>query len=79
MDIQLLIKQIAKHYPKHSHYKCSINESYTDNTIKTNLLKELVQILAKQPSALEEFMQSKQPKSHAEAEFWQKYFEYRGL
>ena len=45
----------------------------------SNLLKELTQFLAKQPSALEEFMHAKQPKTHAEAEFWQKYFEYRGL
>ena len=41
MDIQLLIKQIAKHYPKDAHYKYSINESNTDNNIKTNLLNEL--------------------------------------
>jgi hypothetical protein len=45
----------------------------------SNLLKELAYLIAKQPSALEQFMQAKQPKSHAEAEYWQKYFEYRGL
>jgi hypothetical protein len=45
----------------------------------TTLLKELTQFLARQPSALEAFMKSKQPTSHAEAEYWQKYFEYRGL
>jgi hypothetical protein len=45
----------------------------------SNLLKELTQLLAKQPSALEAFMKAKQPNSHAEAEYWQKYFEYRGL
>ena len=45
----------------------------------STLLKELTQFLVKQPSALEVFMQAKQPKTHAEAEYWQKYFEYRGL
>jgi len=45
----------------------------------SNLLKELTQFLVRQPNALEAFMQSKQPKSHAEVEYWQKYFEYRGL
>ncbi|CAB4129244.1 hypothetical protein UFOVP112_342 [uncultured Caudovirales phage] len=45
----------------------------------SSLLKELTELLARQPSALEAFMQSKQPKTHAEAEYWQKYFEYRGL
>jgi len=45
----------------------------------TTLLKELTQFLTRQPSALETFMNAKQPKTHAEAEYWQKYFEYRGL
>jgi hypothetical protein len=45
----------------------------------SNLLRELAHLLAKQPSALEAFMQAKQPKTHAEAEYWQKYWEFRGL
>ena len=45
----------------------------------TNLLKELTQFFAKQPNALEQFMAAKAPKTHQEAEYWQKYFEYRGL
>lgn len=45
----------------------------------STLLKELTELLAKQPSALEAFMKAKQPQTHAEAEYWQKYFEYRGL
>lgn len=45
----------------------------------SNLLKELTEFFAKHPSALEEFMAVKQPKSHAEVEYWQKYFEYRGF
>jgi hypothetical protein len=45
----------------------------------STLLKELTQFLAQHPTALEAFMNAKQPKSHAEAEYWQKYFEYKGL
>ena len=45
----------------------------------SNLLRELTQLLAKQPSALEAFMKVKAPQTHAEAEYWQKYFEYRGM
>ena len=45
----------------------------------TELLKELTKFFAKEPSALEAFMQAKAPQSHAEAEYWQKYFENRGL
>ena len=45
----------------------------------TNLLKELTQFFAKQPNALEQFINAKQPKTHADVEYWAKYFEYRGL
>jgi len=45
----------------------------------TKLLKELTQFFAKQPTALEQFINAKEPKSHAEVEYWVKYFEYRGL
>jgi len=45
----------------------------------SKLLKELTRFLVTQPSALEAFMKAKQPKTHAEAEYWQKYFEQRGL
>jgi len=45
----------------------------------SKFLKELTQFLAKQPTALEAFMKSKQPKTHSEVEYWQKYFEYRGM
>ena len=45
----------------------------------SKLLKELTQFLAKQPSALEAFIISKNPQTHADVEFWTKYFEYRGL
>jgi len=45
----------------------------------TKLLKELTQFFAKHPNTLEVFMTTKSPQTHAEAEYWQKYFEYRGL
>lgn len=45
----------------------------------STFLKELTQFFATHPNALEQFMASKAPKSHAEAEYWQKYFEYKGL
>jgi hypothetical protein len=45
----------------------------------SNLLKELAYLIVKQPSALEAFMKSKNPQTHAEVEYWQKYWEFRGL
>jgi len=45
----------------------------------TKLLKELTQFLVKQPNALEAFINSKEPKSHAEVEYWTKYFELKGV
>lgn len=44
----------------------------------TELLKELTQFFATQPKALEALINSKEPKSVAEVEYWQKYFELRG-
>jgi hypothetical protein len=45
----------------------------------SKLIKELVEVFTKQPNALEAFVNSKNPKTHADIEFWSKYFEYRGL
>ena len=45
----------------------------------SKILKELTQFLAKQPSALEAFINSKNPQTHADVEFWSKYWEFRGL
>jgi hypothetical protein len=45
----------------------------------TKLLKELTQFLTKQPNTLEAFIVSKEPKTHADVEYWAKYFEYKGL
>jgi len=45
----------------------------------SKLLKELTKFFVTQPSALEQFVTAKEPKTHADAEYWQKYFEFRGL
>lgn len=45
----------------------------------SKLINEIIEFFAKQPSALEAFIVSKEPKTHADVEYWSKYFEYRGL
>ena len=45
----------------------------------SKLLEQFTQLFAKQPSALEQFLASKEIKTHADIEYWSKYFEYRGL
>jgi spore coat polysaccharide biosynthesis predicted glycosyltransferase SpsG len=45
----------------------------------SKIIKELVELFAKQPTTLEMFVNSKEPKTHADVEYWSKYFEYRGL
>jgi hypothetical protein len=45
----------------------------------SKLIKEVTEFFAKQPSALEAFINSKNPQTHADVEFWSKYFECRGL
>ena len=45
----------------------------------SKLLQELTQFFAKQPTALEQFLASKSIKTHADVEYWAKYFEYRGF
>ena len=45
----------------------------------TKLLKELTQFFVKQPNDMEVFINSKEPKTHADVEYWAKYFEYKGL
>jgi hypothetical protein len=45
----------------------------------SKLLRELTQFFAKQPTALEEFLESKAIKTHADLEYWSRYFEYRGF
>jgi hypothetical protein len=45
----------------------------------SKLIKEIAEFFSKQPSALEAFINGKNPQTHADVEFWTKYFEYRGL
>lgn len=45
----------------------------------SKLIKEIAEFFTKQPSALEAFINSKNPKTHADVEYWSKYFEYRAL
>ena len=45
----------------------------------SKLFKQFTQLFAKDQSALEAFMAAKNIKTHADAEYWAKYFEYRGF
>jgi hypothetical protein len=43
------------------------------------LIKEFTQFFTNQPNALESFINSKEPKSHADVEYWTRYYELRGF
>jgi len=45
----------------------------------SKLIKEVVEFFAKQHSTIETYIVSKKPKTHADVEYWSKYFEYRGF
>jgi hypothetical protein len=45
----------------------------------SKLLKELTQFFRQDKTALEQFLESKAIKTHADLEYWSKYFEYRSL
>ena len=45
----------------------------------SKLLKELTKFFSKDPHAVEAFIYSKSPKTHADLEYWAKYVEYRGM
>jgi hypothetical protein len=45
----------------------------------SKLLEQFTKLFSKQPTALEEFLASKAIKTHADVEYWAKYFEYRGF
>ena len=45
----------------------------------SKLLKELTKFFTQHPSALEEFVSSKDIKTHQDVEYWTKYYEFRGL
>ena len=40
---------------------------------------KFIEELLKTPNALEEFINAQNIKTHADVEFWTKYFEFRGL
>lgn len=45
----------------------------------SKLLEQFTQLFTKEPSALEQFLESKELKTHADVEYWTKYFEYKGF
>ena len=45
----------------------------------TKLLQQLTKLFTSTTNELEAFIVSKEPKTHADVEYWAKYFEYRGL
>ena len=45
----------------------------------SKLLRELAQFFAKQPNTLEQFINAKEPKSHAEVEYWTRHYESKGV
>ena len=52
---------------------------YKETPKMSKLLQQFTKLFSTQQSRLEAFMNAKAPKSHADAEYWQKYFEYRGM
>ena len=60
--------------------KLSINTDIKKRSHKmTKLLKQFTQLFATKTTRLEEFLASKAIKTHADVEYWSKYFEYRGF
>ena len=45
----------------------------------SKLLEQFTQLFSKQPSALEQFLNNQQLKTHADVEYWTRYFEMRGM
>ena len=45
----------------------------------SKLLEQFTQLFAKEPSALEVFLNQKELKTHADVEFWTRQFETKGL
>jgi len=45
----------------------------------SKLLQQFTQLFARQPSALAAFLASKHIKTHADVEYWTRYYECRGL
>ena len=45
----------------------------------SKLLQQFTQLFAKNPSALEEFLNTRSLKTHADVEYWTRYYECRGI
>ena len=45
----------------------------------TKLLQQFTKLFTGATNELEAFIISKDPKTHADVDYWTKYFEYRGL
>jgi hypothetical protein len=45
----------------------------------TKLLQQFTKLFTHTTNELEAFIISKDPKTHADVDYWTKYFEYRGL
>lgn len=45
----------------------------------SKIVEQFTQLFAKQPSALEAFLNQQQLKTHADVEYWTRYFECRGI
>jgi hypothetical protein len=62
-------------------YNISVSTDITEKESPkmTKLFKELTQFFAIKSNTLETFINSKEPKSHAEVEYWTKYYELRGF
>jgi hypothetical protein len=45
----------------------------------TKLLQQFTKLFTNTANELEAFIISKDPKTHADVDYWTKYFEYRGL
>lgn len=44
----------------------------------TKIIEQLMHLFAKDPSALEQFLNSRNLKTHADVEYWTRYFENKG-
>ena len=50
----------------------------TMREIMHKIIEEFLHLFAKEPSALEQFLNSRSLKTHADVEFWTRYFENKG-
>ena len=50
----------------------------TMRKIMQKIVEQFMHLFAKEPSALEQFLNSRSLKTHADVEFWTRYFENKG-